>query len=369
LFDVLTSRNLKGKSFKAPLQGQNIDDMRTFLNEAKHYITSLTESRNGKFMVHGNRKTGFVGFCMCIDSVLQMYDYLTTNVEFGFKFLCTFKFSQDHLELFFSKVRRLGGCNNNPTARQFVSAYRKLVIHGDLQDVMRGNCLPLETVPILTASSSLLSHMHRCSPSVMTLNSTVNHSVLLIQMHKLQQIMIMLSFLPGHCSLLSACSEKIVAYIAGFVVFKLKGSIQCETCVGALTDTADRQVCSLIKLKTKGGLVFPSPDVVAVCLYCEKCFRQNVTMSASLSGASVSEITNLVLSAYANKQWFHSLLAPMLECEPTANHVILLIKAIVQKYLQVRYFYAGKQYTSKMRQKQHKVSRQVSKKLVIFSGQ
>lgn len=94
-----------------------------------------------------------------------------------------------------------------------------------------------------------------------------------------------------------------------------------------------------------------------------------MTMSASLSGASVSEITNLVLSAYANKQWFHSLLAPMLECEPTANHVILLIKAIVQKYLQVRYFYAGKQYTSKMRQKQHKVSRQVSKKLVIFSGQ
>ena len=121
LFDVLTSRNLKGKSFKAPLQGQNINEMRTFLNEAKHYITSLRESRNGKFIVHGNRKTGFVGFCMCIDSVLQMYDYLTTNVEFGFKFLCTFKFSQDHLELFFGKVRRLGGCNNNPTARQFVS--------------------------------------------------------------------------------------------------------------------------------------------------------------------------------------------------------------------------------------------------------
>ena len=50
-------------------------------------------------------------------------------------FLCTYKFSQDHLELFFGKVRRLGGCNNNPTARQFVSAYRKLVVHADLEDV------------------------------------------------------------------------------------------------------------------------------------------------------------------------------------------------------------------------------------------
>ena len=68
---------------------------------------TLNESRNGKYLVNSNRKTGFVGFCVCIDSVLKVYDFLTDNSQFGFKFLCTFKFSQDHLELFFGKVRRL----------------------------------------------------------------------------------------------------------------------------------------------------------------------------------------------------------------------------------------------------------------------
>jgi len=59
----------------------------------------------------------------------------------------------------------------------------------------------------------------------------------------------------------------------------------------------------------------------------------------------------------------------MLDCDPTANHVTLLIKAVTEKYLQVRYFYARKQYTAKIREKQHKISRQVSTKLILFSGQ
>jgi len=93
--------------------------------------------------------------------------------------------------------------------------------------------------------------------------------------------------------------------------------------------------------------------------------------SSSLSSVSVNEIglMHLVLHSYLNKDWFKSLDGHMLECDPTANHVILLIKAIVEKYLQVRYFYAGKDYTSKVREKQQqKLSRQTSNKLVLFSG-
>jgi len=32
------------------------------------------------------------------------------------KYLLTYKFSQDHIELFFGAVRSTGGFNNNPTA-------------------------------------------------------------------------------------------------------------------------------------------------------------------------------------------------------------------------------------------------------------
>jgi len=44
---------------------------------------TLKESRNGKQVVNSNRRTGFVGFCVCIDSVIQVYEFLTGNNQFG----------------------------------------------------------------------------------------------------------------------------------------------------------------------------------------------------------------------------------------------------------------------------------------------
>jgi hypothetical protein len=73
-----------------------------------------------------------------------LFDFLTSLSRFGMTFLCAFKFNQDQLELCFGKIRRLGGCNNNPSAKQFIASYRKLFVHNDMQDVIRGNCLPLE---------------------------------------------------------------------------------------------------------------------------------------------------------------------------------------------------------------------------------
>ena len=33
------------------------------------------------------------------------------------KYLLTYKISQDYTELFFGKIRSMGGCNNNPNAQ------------------------------------------------------------------------------------------------------------------------------------------------------------------------------------------------------------------------------------------------------------
>lgn len=37
--------------------------------------------------------------------------------------------SQDHIETFFSSIRRMGGLNNNPTCLQFKRTYKKLMTH------------------------------------------------------------------------------------------------------------------------------------------------------------------------------------------------------------------------------------------------
>lgn len=68
------------------------------------------------------------------------------------QFLSTYKLSQDHLEIFFSAVRAKGGFNNNPTAIQFKSAFKRLLVHGELKNLNSGNCVPLTDVNILVYS-------------------------------------------------------------------------------------------------------------------------------------------------------------------------------------------------------------------------
>jgi len=120
-----------------------------------------------------------------------------------------------------------------------------------------------------------------------------------------------------------------------FVVFKSKTSLRCETCVAVFSDESGRDIHLLIKLNSKGFLIFPSHDVIEICLL------------------SVLLVNNSFVH-YQNT------------CQ---NRVVLLTKAVVEKYLQVRYFYAGKQYTARLCEKQKTVSCQVNTKLVIFSGQ
>ena len=50
----------------------------------------------------------------------------------SFKACLTYKLSQDHLELFFSAVRAAGGFNN-PTAQQFMAAYKRLLLRSTIK--------------------------------------------------------------------------------------------------------------------------------------------------------------------------------------------------------------------------------------------
>uniref|UniRef100_A0AAV2J0S7 Transposable element P transposase-like RNase H C-terminal domain-containing protein n=1 Tax=Knipowitschia caucasica TaxID=637954 RepID=A0AAV2J0S7_KNICA len=43
------------------------------------------------------------------------------------RYVLTYRFSQDHLELLFNSIRASGGWNNNPSARQFQAIFRHLM--------------------------------------------------------------------------------------------------------------------------------------------------------------------------------------------------------------------------------------------------
>ena len=61
------------------------------------------------------RKTFALGFITNINSIKILSNRLLNSLQF--KYILTYKFSQDHLELLFSCVRSRGGHNNNPNVK------------------------------------------------------------------------------------------------------------------------------------------------------------------------------------------------------------------------------------------------------------
>jgi len=72
---------------------------------------------------------------------------------------------------------------------------------------------------------------------------------------------------------LSHFSHEIIIYISGFVSHKLTSKIKCEICLLALIGKKDNFLKTLISLKDNGGLVYPSNDVIDICVQTEKAMR------------------------------------------------------------------------------------------------
>ena len=63
------------------------------------------------------------------------------------------------MKFFFSAIRSRGGHNNSPTARQFESAYKRLLIHCEVTGSQIANCLDQTPISILTVSSNRKSQI------------------------------------------------------------------------------------------------------------------------------------------------------------------------------------------------------------------
>lgn len=87
-----------------------------------------------------------------MESLKILYNKLV-ETDFKLNYISTYRLSQDHLELFFSLLRRHGGYNDNPNCVQYKGAYRRALNHLSLKSSFTGNSIPLDNFPILTISS------------------------------------------------------------------------------------------------------------------------------------------------------------------------------------------------------------------------
>lgn len=144
----------------------------------------------------------------------------------------------------------------------------------------------------------------------------------------------------------------------------LNEKIVCEKCLSALSCSEEARKNSFIKHINKGGLIYPSKDVIDICKAIESLFRINVYYGKKCSNFKPASISSKVMEIFLERNIFSFLNEHMYDMEPLNNHILYLIKAISEKYLNVRFYYYSKILSSN-----HMSERRLFTKLIFFKGQ
>lgn len=163
-----------------------------------------------------NRKVGFLGLILDLLNTVKLAKMLFREVTMTF--LLTYKLSQDHLESFFSCIRRCGGFNNNPTARQFKSAYKKLLIYPNIYIPLIGNCLPKDDTLLL--SKNCISFVRDDTSNLETDEENFDDVYI--------KALDSLCYNKPWSLFFNEYIDDVITYISGSVVRSIKSKIKCN---------------------------------------------------------------------------------------------------------------------------------------------
>lgn len=261
-----------------------------------------------------------------------------------------YKLSQDHLEIFFGSIRAHGGYNNNPTARQFRSACKKILVNAQIKDsdLWKWNCMALDDISILNCSS--------VKDPILAINNSnciLNRDIELdAEVLNIENDGFYLNF-----DNISQFSKEVSLYIAGFVSHKLGSKIKWEVCNGAWFSNKNYFFYSLIN-KKDNGLTYPSDDVVSICVGTEKYLK-----FCNVKKLNKTVIITNVLSTCNNNTIFDTISYHNDENGPLNNHIVLLIKSIIDTYCDIKINYFCR------KQNENDSLRTWYNKLILFKGQ
>lgn len=167
-------------------------------------------------------KTGFLGF-IDLQNLKKIYqDYVEPDY---LKYILSYKFSQDHLEIFFSCIRAMGGYNNNPNCIlllyiQFTSAYKRLLHHNEVKSSAAANCLPLDNTSLLTISSKRIKK-----------NLNFNE----LKEEDIEDVTV--DNIP--LQFVNSTAQHSVLYISGFVEMRVLQKLTCDTCIQLVKESKE----------------------------------------------------------------------------------------------------------------------------------
>ena len=208
LFDVFNSKSKFGKVMKAPLTPENFADTKNYVNNCIEYLKTLTDA-TGKKIIDGPRKTFIIGFGTSAQSIFAIAERLFSRQNSAFEYVLTYKFSQDPLEMFFSKIRSRNGWNNNPNPLQLKWALRALLMKNNIEASNNANCI-IEDIPSQNSSFCVDD----------SLKAILDSSAI--------------------------WKDDVLFYISGFISQSLKKKVKCPECVASLYQAVDSNSISMV---------------------------------------------------------------------------------------------------------------------------
>lgn len=372
-FDFLNSRNPFAKGAKAAVRAQTLPHFMAVCKNLYQYIFNLRDDA-GRYLRNGRRKTCVWGFAFTLQSTMLLCHELLTRDFCTYKYVLTYKLSQDHLELLFNKIRRRFGWNNNPNVLEFKQALKRIIIRNSIQPSNTGNCTNFEDS--LCETNGLLDFswkrrkLDQQSPVLLEDESPdmVNLDTLLIQMDQ------------QHCNILR---DNILYYIAGYIVRRLLLKLDCESCHKELLLKMDDPAAMNLPSypvysrftheKQRGGLVFPSCAVLKIIKATEVIFRQRVIDTPK------EIVFDKMIDLKIQSAVIHQLGTSMFSDSPAhyfdhrigqeADHLSSLARNIISAYLNLRLKMYGKKYTSEVAHGNVTSTRHLLTKQILFRNQ
>lgn len=310
LFDLCNSSSHFGKGFKSPITQNNMKMKEKNVEEAFEYIKTLTDG-SGKPLIRGRRKTGFVGFLCTLKSTIEIAKSLL--VKQNYRYFLTHRLSQDHLETFFSRVRRRHGWNNNPTPLQFKWALRALLLKNRVLPSSRANCAMIEEAEN-TIVEMETEHIKPIDPSLKPFVEALSS--------------------PGEYH------QHALYYISGYIARTVaKKKIKCVKCKISLSSSDsdthvthnDHHYESLFtRRKNNGGLTF-CDDMYKIIKECDSALRKQLvgpkgpvlTVTPKLLGHITRHVISCVSNHVFTDIWEHEQNSQHIATEDSHTHQII----------------------------------------------
>lgn len=364
LFDFLNSRNPFGKGFKKPIYCDNITYLQKRMEENIKYLYTLMDSKNN-LLCTGQRKVFIVGLAAAVKSILEIAKNIL--LEDSFKYLLTYRFSQDHVELFFAQIRRRHGWNNNPNVFQFKYAMRHLLVKNSISASVKANCTEFQTENDIgfklkwNKKNNSKNWYDTYHDKTSTFDDNIDNLFDDADSEELyQKINVNNNFLK----------ENILYYIAGFIVKKIIPKLTCKGCIDNIIKNINERHSTytiLVDVKNNGGLVYASQDVHKIICATETELLMFIKTDKLQEEDTFSKIIYRVTRKYVNTDVFcnNNECFQGLEIGLEIPHRLQLINIICKKYLTLRMYSYSKTLTKDILNPVSK--RQKLSKLILFN--